>query len=103
MMEKSRSNVDLATMYNTLGPGNNGQQHNFGNKFGQRRRSNFVKAGEKENSHIPKTMVIIPSSSTTFESKGKANDLDKTTSQHAWAKCKKLAIGVTRNGSQGAV
>jgi hypothetical protein len=61
-MEKSKSSVDLATMYNTLGPhGSNGQ---LANKFGQRRRSNFIKAGEKENSHFVKAM--IPSASTKF-------------------------------------
>jgi len=51
--EKSNSTMDLATIYNTLGPSNlNAEQQMVVNSkimMGQRRRSNFVKAGEKEN------------------------------------------------------
>ena len=55
-MEKSKSYMDLTSMYNSLRPSNLDKEEqaavNRKLSLGQRRRSNFVKPGEKENSHV---------------------------------------------------
>lgn len=74
--------MDLATMYNTLGPSNlNAEQQMVVNNklmMGQRRRSNFVKAGEKENAlvHHP----CKPPMMACFQSTNKVYDMKRSSS-----------------------